>query len=82
MSGHVGFVVNKVALERVFFEYFCFPYKFSFHRLLHTHHLSSGAGTIGQLVDDVPSGRSFTPSQDTKKIKKTTPFSVVIGYKF
>jgi hypothetical protein len=25
-----------------------FPCQFSFHRLLHTHHLSSGAGTIGQ----------------------------------
>jgi alpha-glucuronidase len=32
-----------------------------FHRLLHTHHLSSGAGTIGQLVTDVPSGLSLTP---------------------
>jgi hypothetical protein len=46
-----------------------FPCQFSFHRLLHTHHLSSRAGTIGQLVTDVPSGLSLTPSQETKKKK-------------
>jgi hypothetical protein len=49
----VGFVVDKVALEYVSSEYFGFPYQLSFHRLLHTHDLSSGAGTIGQLVADV-----------------------------
>jgi hypothetical protein len=38
---------------------FSFPCQSSFHRLLHTHHhLSSGAGTVGQLVGDVPSGMS------------------------
>jgi hypothetical protein len=31
------------------------------------HHLSSGAGTIGQLLADVPSGLSLTPPQETKK---------------
>jgi hypothetical protein len=46
-SGHVGFVVDKVALGQVFSEYFGFPYQ-SFHQLLYKHHLSSGAGTIGQ----------------------------------
>jgi hypothetical protein len=60
-SGHVGFVVNKVALGQVFSKYLGFPCQFSFHRLLHTHHLSSGPGTIGQLVVDVPSGLSLTP---------------------
>jgi hypothetical protein len=54
----LGFVVNKVALGQVFSEYFGFPCQISFHRLLHTHHLSSGAGTIGQTVADVPSGLS------------------------
>jgi hypothetical protein len=63
-SSHVGFVV---ALGQVFLEYFCFPSQFSFHRLLHTHDLSSGAGTKGQLVADVPSGLSPTPPQETKK---------------
>jgi hypothetical protein len=32
-------------------EYFAFPYKFSFHRLLHIHHhLSSRAATTGQIT--------------------------------
>jgi hypothetical protein len=44
---------------KIFTENFGFPCQFSSHRLLHTHHhLSSGAGTIGQLVADVPSGLS------------------------
>jgi hypothetical protein len=41
--GHVGFVVGKVALGQVFPKHFGFPCQFSFHRLLHTHHLSSGS---------------------------------------
>jgi hypothetical protein len=65
-SGHVGFVVDKVALGQVYSEYFGFPCQFSFHRLLHNHHLSSGVGTIGQLMADVPSGLSLTPPQETK----------------
>jgi hypothetical protein len=34
--------------------------QFSYHQLLHTHHhhLPPGAGTIGQIVADVPSGLS------------------------
>jgi hypothetical protein len=63
----VGFVVDKVELGQVSSEYFGFPYQFSFHRLLQTNHLSFGAGTIGQLVTDVPSGLSLTPPQETKK---------------
>jgi hypothetical protein len=48
-SGHVGFVVDNVALGQVFSEYFGFPCQSSFHQLLHNHHhRSSGAGTIGQ----------------------------------
>jgi hypothetical protein len=57
----VGSVVDKISLGQVFFEDFGFLYQ-SFHRLLHTHHHpSSGAGTIGQIVADVPSGISDTP---------------------
>jgi hypothetical protein len=41
-SGHVGFVLYKVALWQVFSEYFGFLYQFSFRQMLHTH-LSSGA---------------------------------------
>jgi hypothetical protein len=67
-SGHVGFVVDKMALRLVFFEYFGFLCQSSFHQHLHIHyHLSSGAGTIGQLVADVPSGLSLTPPQETKE---------------
>jgi hypothetical protein len=58
-------VVDKVAVVQVFSEYLGFPCQVSFHRLLRTHHLSSGAGTIGQLVAAVPSGLSLT-----KKLKK------------
>jgi hypothetical protein len=60
-SGHVGFVMDEVVLGQVLCEYFGFPCQFSFHRLPQFHHLSSGAGKIGQLVADVPSGLSLTP---------------------
>jgi hypothetical protein len=41
--------VDKVALGKVFSEYFGFLSQSSFHQFLHNHHhLSSGAGTIGQ----------------------------------
>jgi hypothetical protein len=44
-----GLVVDKVALGQVFSKYLGFPCQSSFHQLLHNHHhLSSGAGTIGQ----------------------------------
>jgi hypothetical protein len=62
----VGFVVNKVALGQVSSAYFGLPCQFSFHQMLHIH-LSSGAGTIGQLVGDVPSGHSLTPPQEKKR---------------
>jgi hypothetical protein len=44
------------------------------HRPLHTDLLSTGAGTIGQIVACLPSALSFTPSQQTKKKTKTTTF--------
>jgi hypothetical protein len=53
-SGHVGFVVDKVAVAQVFSKYVSFPCQFSFHQMLHIHHLPSRA----QLVVDVPSGQS------------------------
>jgi hypothetical protein len=36
-TGHVGFVVDKVALRQVFSEYFGFPCPSSFHQILHPH---------------------------------------------
>jgi hypothetical protein len=72
----MGFVVDEVALGQVFFEYLSFPCQFSFHRLLHTnHHISPGAGTISELVADVPSALNLTPPQETKGKLKTTVFS-------
>jgi hypothetical protein len=71
----VGFVLGKVALGQVFSDYFGFPCQFLLHRLLHTHHLSSGAGIIGQLVADVRNGGRLTPPQETK-LKKPSGYSV------
>jgi hypothetical protein len=66
----VGFVVDKVALELVSSEYFGFPCQFSFHQMFHIH-LSSGAGTVGKLLADVPSGLSLTPPHETgTRLKK------------
>jgi hypothetical protein len=61
-----GICAGKVALEEVFSEYFCFPWQSSFQQMPHTQ-LSSVAGTIGQLVADVPSGPSLTPLPENKK---------------
>jgi hypothetical protein len=69
-SGHVEFVVDKVALGQIFSEYFGFPCQFSFHQLLYTHNQSSRVGTIGQLVADVPSGLSLTPKAPNKIKRK------------
>jgi hypothetical protein len=64
-SSYTAFVVDKVALGHVFSGYLGFPCQFSLHRLLNAHHhLSSGAGTIGQTVGDVPSELSVTPPQE------------------
>jgi hypothetical protein len=58
------FVVDKVAVGQVFSEYFVFPCQFSFHQLLRTHNLSSGAGIIGQLVADIRNGLSLILSHE------------------
>jgi hypothetical protein len=57
-SGHLGFVVDKVALGQVYSKYFGFRCQFALYHFLHNHHhhLSSGIGTIGQTVAAVPSG--------------------------
>jgi hypothetical protein len=69
-SGHVGFVVDKVAMGQIFSCYFSFPYQFAFHRLLHNHHLSSGASTIDKTVAAVPSGLSLTSEEKKKDLKR------------
>jgi hypothetical protein len=60
-----------VALGQVFYEYFGFPCQSSFHQLLHNHHRSSGAGTIGKQwstyqVDSV--------SPHSEKLQDTTSY--------
>jgi hypothetical protein len=62
-----GICGGQSGTGQVFSEYFGFPCQFSFHRLfcIH-HHLSAGAGTIGQLVADVPSGLSLTSPREKK----------------
>jgi hypothetical protein len=70
-SGHVGSMVGKMALGQVFSEHFSFPCQFSFHQMPHSqHHLPFGAGTMGQIVADVPSGLSPTPPQGIRKKNK------------
>jgi hypothetical protein len=72
-SVYVEFVVENVVLGQVFSEYFGFPCQFLFHRLLHiNHHLSSGAGILGQIVADVPSG--LMSPHPKKKKKKNQQF--------
>jgi hypothetical protein len=57
--GICGGPINSVA---DFSEYFGTPCQFVFHQFLQNHHhLSSGAGTIGQTVAALPSGLSLTP---------------------
>jgi hypothetical protein len=46
----VGFVVEKVALGRVFSEYFGFPCQSSFHQILH-HHNQPGQVVSGRRAD-------------------------------
>jgi hypothetical protein len=63
----VGFVVDNVALGQDFSEFFGFPCYFSFYRMVHNNHSSSGTGAIVQMVAHVPSGLILTPPQETKK---------------
>jgi cytochrome b subunit of formate dehydrogenase len=63
-SNNVRFVVDKMALGQASSESFGFPCQFSFHQMFHTN-LSSGTGTVGQLVADVPSGFSLIPLHET-----------------
>jgi hypothetical protein len=67
-SDHTRFVADKEAWG-MFSLCFDFPCH-SFHRLAH---LSSGAGTRGQIVAYVPNGLSLTPPKETKE--KTTVFT-------
>jgi hypothetical protein len=62
-AGHVGFVVNKLALQKVFFEDFSLPCQFSFYQMFHTH-IPSGTGTVGQLMTYISSVLSLIPPHE------------------
>jgi hypothetical protein len=51
-SGHVEFVVGKVALGHVFAEYFRFPYQSSFYQLLSTITIIYHLGLVKQDNSD------------------------------
>jgi hypothetical protein len=55
-----------MALEQVFFKVPRFPLPVLIPPLLHAH-LSSGAGTVGQLVADAPSGLGPPPPKKSKE---------------
>jgi hypothetical protein len=58
----VGFVVDKVTVGQIFSEYFSFSCQ-KFHRLVHIYP-HPGAGTISEIVADVPRGLSPTLAQE------------------
>jgi hypothetical protein len=70
-----------VAREYVF-QVLRSPCPFLFHRLRHIHQLSSGAGTIGQLVADVPkwTQSDATPRNQTHLGLSKGPNSVGVPY--
>jgi hypothetical protein len=61
--------MDKAALAQVFSEYFRRPYQ-SIQRLLHTHRPSAGAGAVGQMVADAPSGFSLIPTKNKQTNKQ------------
>jgi hypothetical protein len=64
--------VDKATLGQVISAYFGLPCQ-SFYRLLHIrHHPPSGAGPIGLIVAEVPSGLSLIPPQEIKKMMMMT----------
>jgi hypothetical protein len=67
-ASHVGFVVDSVALGQVSLRVLRFPLPILIPPTA-PHSSSSGAGTIGQLVADVPSGLSL--NSHPKKLKES-----------
>jgi hypothetical protein len=53
-------MVDELAQEQVFNEYFSFPFQFSFHPMLHIH-IPSGADRTGPLMVGVSSELNLTP---------------------
>jgi hypothetical protein len=75
-SSSSSFFHSTLYRAQVFSEYFGFPCQ-AFHRLLHTrHHPSSRAGTIGQIVADIPNGLSHS-SRNEKKLELLRTYKIV-----
>jgi hypothetical protein len=64
----VGFDVEKVEVGQVFIRIPRFPLPILILPNA-PYPSSSGAGTVGQVVVDVPRGLSLTPPHETKKKK-------------
>jgi hypothetical protein len=65
----VGFVANKVALGQFSFQYFGFLLPILIPSIAaHSSSSSSGAGTTGPLVADVPSALKSYPMPRIKEI--------------
>jgi hypothetical protein len=75
-------MVHKATLEQVVSEYLGFPRQISLHRLFHAHHhLLPGAGAVGQIVANLPSGLSLTPPEGTElQILKVEIFPLEDGH--
>jgi hypothetical protein len=63
----MGFLLDKVALGQVLLPILIPPTALKST----SSSSSSGPGTIGHIVPDVPSGLSLTPPQETNKRKET-----------
>jgi hypothetical protein len=69
----VGFVVDKMALEQVFSEYFGFPCQPHFIPPTSPSSQSLGTGTIGQYMAAVPRGPSMDSTSHNSDKKKMEP---------
>jgi hypothetical protein len=70
----VGLLVRSFVLLQVLPEYFGYHCQFSGQLLLHTHHPSTGADTIGQMVTELLIGIILSRNTNLKKTIIKWPF--------
>jgi hypothetical protein len=78
--GLCGICLGQCGTVTCISECFSFPCQFSFHRLLHTHHLSTGAGTVGQMGPTCQVGSVSPPPQEMKKTSPLLPLRYQINF--